>query len=326
MRWQWPQMSDLPTLPAGWADRVPDNWRSLGAAAGVGLLIGFLAGVGWSSLGSDAPDFATDLDLGSDQGLETEEVTSEMVGRDPLSEQEWSEGAITGTSSGGSTVPEVPTPALGLPAPVNEVSERREAATPPGRPRAASPRVSPPSPPAGSTATTAPAASEARGRVLVRTSPAGTDVTVNGIVRGVSPLVLRDLTFGTYEIEVTRAGYRPELRTLTVSTENPAAAVTIELRPNAEAGSAEDAPGGPAPVEEAAGADTGSVYLESQPREALVRVDGVVIGMTPLLVSQVAPGAREIRIEREGYRVWTSTVDVMAGTRSRILASLEVER
>ena len=72
--------------------------------------------------------------------------------------------------------------------------------------------------------------------------------------------------------------------------------------------------------------EVGSVYVDSQPRAALMFMDGVMIGRTPLLISQVISGEREIRVEYEGYRDWLSVVEITANERNEITVSLEIIR
>lgn len=147
------------------------------------------------------------------------------------------------------------------------------------------------------------------GRMLIRSTPAGADVLVDGKPRGVTPLALRDLAYGTYAIRVTRAGYVAETRRIAVSRSRPAASVTISLRQ-------ERLP--------ATGGTTGAVFVDSQPRGARVEIDGRAAGTTPLLVSGLVAGAHLVRIEHDGYREWSTSVRIgTGGAPARVTASLE---
>ncbi len=97
----------------------------------------------------------------------------------------------------------------------------------------------------------------------------------------------------------------------------PAAAET----PAASAGPDDPAPG-PPPAGAPAG---GSLRVESRPRGAAVRVDDVVMGVTPVDIADVAPGVRRVRIELPGYRPWITEVDVSGTERIRVGASLQPE-
>jgi serine/threonine-protein kinase len=75
---------------------------------------------------------------------------------------------------------------------------------------------------------------------------------------------------------------------------------------------APDAPAGPASME-----------VVSRPPGAQVFVDGRMVGRTPLVVSEVHPGDHSVRIALPGHQRWATTVNVPAGSRSRVAASLE---
>jgi hypothetical protein len=63
--------------------------------------------------------------------------------------------------------------------------------------------------------------------------------------------------------------------------------------------------------------------VESRPEAARVFLDGRLIGTTPLVVASVPAGEHAIRIERDGYRRWSSSVRIVAAEQNRVTASLE---
>jgi PEGA domain len=54
-----------------------------------------------------------------------------------------------------------------------------------------------------------------------------------------------------------------------------------------------------------------------------VYLDGRLMGDTPLSLQTVAVGEHAVRLEREGYRRWLSSVRVVASEQNRVTASLE---
>ncbi len=70
-------------------------------------------------------------------------------------------------------------------------------------------------------------------------------------------------------------------------------------------------------------ATTGSLLVESRPLGAQVSVDGQVMGTTPLTLPEVQPGAHRIVLEIPGFNQWITMVQVTAGNRMRVAASLE---
>lgn len=172
---------------------------------------------------------------------------------------------------------------------------------------------------AGDGASPAPAAEPARteppapvlGRLLVRSTPAGAIVRIDGRSRGRTPLTVRDLPLGPHTVIVSRPGYEPERRTLDLSRDQAARSLEVSLR---EAGPVRQ----PEPT-----VFTGSMRVESRPSGARVVVDGKEEGRTPVTLSTVRAGSHVVRIEMDGYRTWTASVRVVAGERRRVTASLE---
>jgi hypothetical protein len=147
--------------------------------------------------------------------------------------------------------------------------------------------------------------------LLVHSTPAGAAVTIDGIDRGVTPVAIRGLALGTRSVIVTRAGYRPSQRQVTLTTERPSRALEISLVPASAAAPA------PSPARD------GALVVDSRPAGATVTIDGRPAGVTPLTIASLAPGTYTVRIERPGYRTITTTVDVVLGQRARVAARLE---
>ena len=178
----------------------------------------------------------------------------------------------------------------------------------PGATPSAAPAVAPSSPLASPAV---PASLQpSPGRLLVRSSPPGALVDVNGAPRGTTPLALSELPYGSYTLRLSRPGYVSQVHELSISSGQPVGAVSVGLMP-AAAGAA-------APARAA-----GSVFVESRPPAAQVFLDDERVGRTPVLLSDVAAGLHEIRIQRDGYRVWSTTTRVVASERTRVGASLD---
>ncbi len=161
-----------------------------------------------------------------------------------------------------------------------------------------------------------PPPARSMGRLEVRSTPPGARVLVNGRDRGVTPLTLRDVGPGAYTVRLVREGYAPEERRVVVSEARPAATLTLALaRPGAAPAAARGSPD-PRRVR-------GALMVDSRPSGASVFVDDRLVGTTPLLIDPLDAGAHRVRIERDGYRRWTSSVRIVAGERERVAASLE---
>ena len=107
------------------------------------------------------------------------------------------------------------------------------------------------------------------------------------------------------------------------AVEPPAAAGSPDVAAAPETALPPAAGAGPSADPTAAAA--GSLYVDSRPVGAAVSVDDVVVGVTPVEVSDVDFGARRVRIEMPGYRPWATEVDVSGAERIRVAARLEPE-
>lgn len=172
----------------------------------------------------------------------------------------------------------------------------------------APPASAPIEPPARDTVA-APAPPATRGRLLVRSVPAGARVMISGRARGTTPATVRDLPFGTYNVTVSRTGYRTQIQRVTLSRNQPARDITVDL-----------VPASPAP----ATATTGSVYIDTRPTGAQVTIDGRVVGTAPMRVPDLAPGSHTIRFDLAGHKSLTTTVVVRAGQQVPVRVSLEI--
>ena len=147
-----------------------------------------------------------------------------------------------------------------------------------------------------------------RGRLRVRSEPTGARVSVNGRRRGTTPLELRGLRPGTYEILVERPGHLPASGRVTITERAPVASFAPRLR----------AAPAPAPA-----VTSGALDVVSRPAGARVSLDGQAVGLTPLRLADLAPRAYAMRLELAGHRPWSTTVRVVAGETARVAASLE---
>jgi len=163
------------------------------------------------------------------------------------------------------------------------------------------------------------------GRLLVRSTPSGASVSVDGVARGETPLALRDLDFGTRTVVIARRGYIAETRRVLISKARPAR--TLEVRLAAASEPVPPKPGGgarpstPATLGKPA-VSTGSLSVDSRPSGAAVTINDVARGTTPLTIDDLAPGEYRIVMAMPGYRNFTTTVRVVAGERVRAAASL----
>ena len=70
----------------------------------------------------------------------------------------------------------------------------------------------------------------------------------------------------------------------------------------------------------------GSLIVNSRPPGARVLLNGRRAGMTPLVLKNQSVGSRAVRLELDGYEAWTSAVQVVTNTSTRVRADLKPAR
>jgi hypothetical protein len=200
------------------------------------------------------------------------------------------------------------------------------AAEPIEKPEPAAPAA--PSPAVPAPEKSAPKAADAPakiGRLLVRSTPPGATVEVDGVSRGVTPLALRELDLGAREITVSRRGYVSEARRIVLTRARPSRSVEVRLASAAAAARPGTTPA-PRPATPASlgkpAVTTGTLAIESRPTGAAVTVNGNSVGVTPLTMGDLPPGDYRVTFTLTGYRTFATTVRVVAGERARAAARL----
>jgi len=171
------------------------------------------------------------------------------------------------------------------------------------------------------------------GTLVVRSTPSGAGVTLNGRWRGRTPLTLDDLPFRRYDVRVVQPGFAAGTEAVVLSADTPARSISLQLKPEPSTPASRQAPAAspratPRPAAEpeepqSSTVYTGSIYVDSRPRGARVTIDGKEVGVTPLRVSDVRIGTHVVRLELPDHRLWTSTTRVTAGQEQRVTGSLE---
>jgi len=155
-------------------------------------------------------------------------------------------------------------------------------------------------------------------------------VTVDGQEKGVTPLALRDLEFGTHNVAVARRGYVSESRRVVITSGRPSRSLDVRLSAQSQPVSPKRSEGGPRPStpasigKSAASTSTGALNVDSRPSGASVTINGKASGKTPLTID-LPPGDYQVLMTLAGFRNFATTVRVVAGERVRAAASLTAQ-
>jgi len=145
------------------------------------------------------------------------------------------------------------------------------------------------------------------GRVLVRSTPPGVRVFVDGRSGGETPATVRDLARGAHQVRLVREGYTTVERKIVITASKPAVTLTVPMVKVPVVSTRLDS----------------ALVVVSRPAGATVFLDGREVGTTPLTLPGVKVGAHTMRMELDGYRRWSSSVEVVASDQNRVTASLE---
>ena len=289
-----PAEPEPPSRRTGWG-------RVVGPVLAIALVVGGIAYfVGLALAPDDGP---TDQVLDSQSAVSDPAVPANRVSEGVV-------GAGVGASPAGNSSDSDTDDAESTPSEPVATGTRTVRLPAPDVPAASADAAPPPAAPAPASASV-PAGSQPTGWLLVRTDPPGAMVTLNGVARGQTPLSLRDISFGTHRLEVSRAGFETVEREVTVSERENVVPVGVELVP----ADGSSTPGLSTPM-------PGSLAVQSRPSGARVTVDGRSAGVTPLVVS-LPIGRYQVRIEGDGYQSWVTNVEVTSDERAQVNASLE---
>ncbi len=137
--------------------------------------------------------------------------------------------------------------------------------------------------------------------LLIRTTPAAAQVSIDGHASGLSPLLLRGIEPGPLTGLIQLDGYAP-----------------LHLRHNVEPGTTQI-------LEFDMQRESAEITIESSPDGATVYLNEEAIGTTPLQISALPAGSTELQVQMRGYRTFTETLTVEAGESRHLNISLIAE-
>ena len=129
----------------------------------------------------------------------------------------------------------------------------------------------------------------ASGTIDIQSDPAGAEVTVNGVVRGVTPIKVAEVPKGRAVVKFHLDGFADEVRELAINAgDQQALPVVLKALP-------------------------GTIHLSSVPAGARLYVNNEPRGVAPLSLPGLTPGTYEVRAEMEGYGTVSKTIQIGNG-------------
>lgn len=136
------------------------------------------------------------------------------------------------------------------------------------------------------------------GRIYITTIPTGADVFIDGVLYGVTNAMIVDVPPGQRVVTLTKPGYTTVQKTVNVQAQRITMLTGIKLT--------SDVP------------QTGSIQVISIPWNAAVYVDDQYKGLTPVTVYGVSPGTHTLKVTKEGYRDYSTSVTITDGKTVRV--------
>ena len=127
------------------------------------------------------------------------------------------------------------------------------------------------------------------GALILRSTPDGTSVVLDGEYRGTSPLTLEGLKPGTYNVIFSRFGYTQQTLPVTVEA-GMRAEIDVTLIPA-----------------------TGSLRITTSPGGGRLMLDGADAGISPVTLPDIPAGNHTLTAAKEGYAAEEQAVRVIAG-------------
>jgi hypothetical protein len=145
---------------------------------------------------------------------------------------------------------------------------------------------------AGQTATVSVTLVSITGSISFSTSPQGADIYLDNVLQSAkTPATITSVSAGSHSYLLRLAGYSDATGTVTV-TSGQTATVSITLTPVVT---------------------TGSISFTSTPQDADIYLDGLLVAMTPAVITSVSAGIHNYLLQLSGYSDATGTVTVIAG-------------
>ncbi len=140
----------------------------------------------------------------------------------------------------------------------------------------------------------------AKGSIFIDSFPKESEVYVDGVDRGKTPITIKNLSFGEYEVQVKQDGYRTFTKTANVTRNKPKSIVIANLEHV-----------------------TFVLQISSYPTEAEVYVDGVKKGLAPLTIDDLSLGEHFVEVKKENFSTWSQKINITEYKVIQLIANLQ---
>ncbi len=144
-----------------------------------------------------------------------------------------------------------------------------------------------------------------RGSIIVASEPAGAEVSMDGKVRGVTPLTLERVDAGEHAVRVALEGFHPVQEQVRLTgREAVPFRVTLQKRGT---------------LQEFVAVAPGTLTIEAPERGMAVRLDGDLYGYTPVEGGRLPPGTYELEVTSKGWEPFATTIEITSGEAVKVV-------
>jgi hypothetical protein len=173
-----------------------------------------------------------------------------------------------------------------------------------------------------------PTPTPAYGSINVTSSPAGANIYIDNVYKGLSPATFSGVPNGIHTVLIRLDGYQDLTKSVTVTGDIQTLQAPL-YQPSASpiATSSPDqtliaGKGSPTPAASPHIPGYGSLSITTTPAGALVYVDGTMMGVTPTTIPTLTEGPHSITLVMDGYQDLKTTITVNPGTTSEYITGL----
>ena len=138
------------------------------------------------------------------------------------------------------------------------------------------------------------------GSIFVDSFPQKSDVYLDGVKKGVTPLTINGLQLGEYEVQVKHDGYRTFTQSVSITKDKPKVTVIANLEHV-----------------------TFVLQVSSYPTEAEVYVDGIKKGLTPITIDDLPLGEHFVEVKKQNFAIWSQKIDAESYKVIQLVATLQ---
>ncbi len=149
--------------------------------------------------------------------------------------------------------------------------------------------------------------------LTISSTPQGAMVFIDNVAKGITPVTLTDTAIGTHQLLLRKTGFDDYIRSILIE---PATPVTIGATLSKSLPESTTPPS----------ASTGSIAITSSPTGAMVFVDGIPRGTTPVILPEIPTGNHLVILSFKGYDDWNHTISVGSGQMAAINAELDATK